>query len=89
MSTPTGSLRNAHRTCALFPVALGVGLVMALAGVAFASAQVAAVEPASRVVEVEVPAPSLEGNLLGTPSVQGRRSTCRRATSSRPSAAIR
>ena len=71
MSAPTGSLRPAHRTCALFPVALGVGLVMALAGVASASAQVAAVEPASRVVEVEVPAPALEGNLLGTPSVQG------------------
>ena len=71
MSTPTGSLRHAHRTCALFPVALGVGLLMALAGVGSASAQVAAVEPASRVVEVEVPAPALEGNLLGTPSVQG------------------
>ena len=70
MPAPTGSLGPAHRTCAFFPVALGVGLVMVLVGVVSASAQ-GAEEPASRVVEVEVLAPALEGNLLGTPSVQG------------------
>lgn len=50
-------------------VHFAAGLVVAC--VASSIAAQPAPAPASRVVEVEVPAPSLEGNLLGTPTVQG------------------
>lgn len=49
--------------------AIGVGLLAAVATLPAGARSDPA--PAGRVVEVEVPAPSLEGNLLGTPAVQG------------------
>lgn len=53
------------------PRLLAVPMLLVAFSIAPPAIAQSANDAAGRVVEVEVPAPALTGNLLGTPSVQG------------------
>ena len=71
MTALFGTSRSAHGLGSLLLAAFLLTLLAVLLCAAPTNGQVAASSAASQLVEVEVPAPALEGNLLGTAAVQG------------------
>jgi pimeloyl-ACP methyl ester carboxylesterase len=71
MTAQFGLSRDAHHIANLLLAAFLIALLAVLLCAAPTNGQVAATRPTSQLLEVEVPAPALAGNLLGTAGLQG------------------